>query len=523
MSYPMKWRKNIQFVGVLLVLLASNACQSLQTPSAPTQSLPSETPIIESTSTEPAVLPLFSVIESPTATVSPTATETAATLTPNGPWLVYLRYGLTIVNQDGTGRTIQGKPDEIPSCNWDTGVGIHENPLNHLVVFPRTIYLVQPEPTWSLIYREWPTCHTDFTGDEKGGLLAGIDQSTADAIPELRIYELPSGKFRDHFPLMKCSKQCNTDNVNWWEIKWSPNGRYLAFPAALEGDSSDLYIYDSGGGNIRRLTTGPDHVGPIWWSPDGSTIIMSEISKDGGYPYVSSVWAVSLRDGDIKLLYSLDDPYPQGLLGWLDNDRFITFGGTSLANALDLPAIDLRLVDKVTGKVTLLFNGGVMMVSLDQAHETVVVLAWDGIYLISTSNPEPELMKGIIHMPWWDDEVGLFVADEPCENDPTGRKAFDYKGEWQCVHREMPEESLSSPVGKWQVILQDGFWLKSNEQTVQVVTEIPTQIIWRLDSQGLFFIANYVLYYTPLPNVNVTMVDKYPGGDTIDYQWVGGD
>ena len=43
---------------------------------------------------------------------------------------------------------------------------------------------------------------------------------------------------------MKCVEQCNTNNVGWWEIRWSPNGRYLAFPGMLEGDSSDLYVYD---------------------------------------------------------------------------------------------------------------------------------------------------------------------------------------------------------------------------------------------------------------------------------------
>jgi hypothetical protein len=162
-----------------------------------------------------------------------------------------------------------------------------------------------------------------------------------------------------------------------------------------------------------------------------------------------------------------------------------------------------------------------MMVSLDKTHETVVVLAWDGVYMISTSNPEPKLMKGISHMPWWDDEVGLFVADEPCENDPTGRKAFDYKGEWQCVHHELPPESLSSPGGEWQISLQDGTWLKASAgQAVRISEDIPTQIIWRPDSKGLFYIEKQILYYASLPGLEIKVADKYPGGDSITYQWV---
>jgi hypothetical protein len=518
---PYSKRSTAGYVWMFFLLITISTCQSTQTPSRIIEPSPSNIPLAEQITSESTMIPSPTAVELPTVIAFPTIVEPTATLTPNGPWLVYLRYGLTIVNQDGTGLTSTGRPDEPPVCNLD---GIQENPLSRLVIFPGIVYLVQPEAMWRLVYREWPTCHTDFTGNKNGGLLASIYQSTFDAIPELRIYELPSGKILDQFPLMKCSEQCNTDNVNWWEIKWSPDGRYLAFPAVLEGDSSDLYIYDSRNGNIRRLTTGPDHVGTIWWSPDGATIIMSEILKDGGYPYASSVWSVSLTDGDIQLLYSLDPAYPQGLLGWLDNDRFITFSGTSLANALDLPAYNLRIVDKMTSKVTQLFNGGFMAASLDQIHETIAVYAGGEVYMISTSNPEPRPLKGILGVPWWDDEVGLFVTFDPCETIPTGRKAFNHKGESQCLYSQLSPESLASPDGKWQVILQDGFWLKSNDQQpVRVSEATSTQIIWRLDSQGLFFIANNVLYYASLPDAKVSIVDKYPGGDTIHYQWVSND
>jgi WD40 repeat protein len=462
----------------------------------------------------------------PTATPMPASTSTPLLLSPQGPWLAYLRYGLSIVNQDGTGRTIL----EDAVCG---GGGIRENPSNHLVIFPGKVFLVQPESTWKLIYREWPTCGTDFTGDEKGGLLASIDyQSTPDALPELRIYELPSGKIRDQFPLMMCSDQCNTDNVGWWEIKWSPNGRYLAFPAILDGQSSDLYVYDTENGSIRRLTTGPDDVGTIWWSPDGSQIVMGEIHENY-YPYTSSLWVVSLSSGEVRLLYSLDEnPHPQGLLGWLDDKRFIGYYGTTLADALDLPASNLSVVDIASGEVTTLFNGSFMSAILDASHETVVFLTNDdepregfegaGIYLVSASHPRLRPVKNVRFLTW-NHDLALFVTDDPCENDPTGRKAFNYRQEWQCVHPGITPESLASPDGTWQVVLQDGFWLKAKDQeTIQVGEETPTQIIWRMDSEGFFFIVNQILYYTSLPELDIKVVDQYPGGDSIIYQWVSG-
>jgi len=47
------------------------------------------------------------------------------------------------------------------------------------------------------------------------------------------------------------------------EPQWSPNGRYLAFAAVLDADSSDLFIYDAQDSSLRRLTNGPDWIGPI--------------------------------------------------------------------------------------------------------------------------------------------------------------------------------------------------------------------------------------------------------------------
>ena len=126
------------------------------------------------------------------------------------------------------------------------------------------------------------------------------------------------------------------------------------------------------------------------------------------------------------------------------------------------------------------------------------------------------------HQLGWDNAAGLFVTSDPCEDVPRGRKAFNYRREWKCIYHEWPPESLSSPDGKWQISLQDGFWLNANDQQpVQVSEETPTQIIWRPDSAGLFFVANQTLYYASLPELDIKIVDEYPGGDSIVYQWVG--
>jgi len=159
-------------------------------------------------------------------------------------------------------------------------------------------------------------------------------------MPSLVIYELPEGVVRTKIPLVKCPVQiqCDYSESKGWDLKWSPSGRYLAFPAMWYGASTDLYVYDSHDGTTRQLTNGPDNVAQLAWSPDGRLILMGELLTASGqvYPYTTSMWTVSVSTNDIKQIYTLNLPMPQTLLGWIDNEKFVIYDGTSVANALGL-------------------------------------------------------------------------------------------------------------------------------------------------------------------------------------------
>lgn len=52
---------------------------------------------------------------------------------------------------------------------------------------------------------------------------------------------------------------------------WSPDGRYIAF-SALEGGLTDIFLYDLGSGELKKLTDDPfSDLYPVW-SPDGRSI-----------------------------------------------------------------------------------------------------------------------------------------------------------------------------------------------------------------------------------------------------------
>ena len=512
----------------------------------------------------------------PTVTIAPTLTpenvvptnEPTVPLSTEGPWLVYVhnfpRMGFAdvgpvppefvLMNQDGSGRTLI----TLPECHGQVDTFLMEggNSVNHTMLHDGGLYVFRPsEARGLLVYQElwYSVCKTFFSGDEKGGLLASIYQAAEAAAPELMIYELPSGKIRDRFPLVRCAENanvCNQYRSNWsemaaQELQWSPNGHYLAFAAVLDADSSDLFIYDSQNGSLRRLTSGPDWVGPIEWSPDGTHIIMQELLNDAEFFFApsskppTSVWSVSVSTNEIKLLYPTNGGYGENILLWLDDKRFIAYEGY-LINADE--ARNLRLVDMEAGTNRILFPSGFVMIRFDPIHEVFALYKLlsenyeQGIYLVSMRNNTIRYLEGppvIMNFPEWHAETGLFVSEDDCQNDPQSFQAFDHQGNFQCVPKpaltSVPFETVTYPApdGKWTVAVKDGLWLETDGKSpIRISQEIPTDVIWCTDSSCFFFSdfqpdqEAWSLYRVSLPDLAITMVDdgiKSKGS----YQWLG--
>ena len=526
-----------------------------------TTAVPSETAV--STSTFTPVPVRNTQTPAPAATAAPTLTpenpvptgEPTGSLSADGPWLLYVHNSslpgmpgsdevppeFILLNQDGSGRT------SITSSGCDRPVSefLMEggNSDNTMALYADGLYLFRPlQGTGMRVYgQSWYTvCNTFFTGDEKGGLLASFYQAADDAAPELIIFELPSGKIRDRFPLVRCgenAKVCEEFRANWGQMmlqapQWSPNGRYLAFTAVLDADSSDLFVYDAQDGSLRRLTNGPDWVGPIEWSPDGTQIIMQELLNDAEFFFdpvskpPTSVWSVSVNSNEIKLLYTTEGASAQQtILQWLDDQRFVAYEGF-LVNA-DVARI-LRLVDLKAGTSRILFDSVFGSISFDPIHGTIALYTFDtekyrqGTYLVSIQNSTIRRLEGSesLSFPEWDEKTGLFVASETCQNDPNGFQAFNYQGNSRCVTELTPTPAPLEPVrypapnGKSSVSVKDGLWLEAEGQAaVQVSEEKVSELIWCPDSNCLFFSVTqsdqqWTLYHVSLPDLTVKMVDE---------------
>jgi WD40 repeat protein len=461
-----------------------------------------------------------------------------------------------LLNQDGSGRTAIS----VPACgDVNAFLLLRPNAGNYMINYRASnyggTYLFRPAQAEGLhAYGGFPPCNTSLSSDEKGTLLAVMDYPQKGATPELVIYELPGGKIRSRFPLVRCAAQakaCEEYRNLWYKMgeqtpAWSPNGRYLAFAAIMDAASSDLFVYDSRDDSLRQLTSGPDWVGPIDWSPDGTRIIMQEILGDGEHffspawtdAYVSSVWSVSVSTDEIKRLYTVDNA-PQ-TIRWLDNKRFYAFDGR-LLNA-DV-AHNLRVANTETGESRIIFDGDFMGLELDPVHETFLVSQIEtpkyhqGYYLVSTRNSTIQRIEGppSIYSLDWDEKSGLFVDDtQDCENDPQSFLAVDHLGNFKCVPKPVPTTAFPqaarypAPDGKWTISVQNGIWLEATgKAALQISEETASEVIWCPDASCFFFFApqqdkQWSLYRVSVPDLAIKLVDE--GIKTMSsLRWLGDD
>ena len=563
--------------SLFLSLLSGCGFMVIEVTPTPTPQTPTETPLPPTNT--PSKTATASKTATPSQTPVPTSTPTPdIPLSADGPWLVYLRNNLAIaspadmspedeefviINQDGSAKKVI-TPFE---CNLTDFLMNEDGAANYMVEMGwSSIYIFRPEQALgSLVHRigvmGYNVCGTTFSHQE---LLTSIYQPEEDANPELIVYELPAGIVRFRQPLVECPEEETTcqdnksglfDDIGRW--RWSPNGRYLAFTAVRNNISSDLYVLDSRDGSLRQLTSGPDWVGGIWWSPDGSQILMEEIVipweneqdrqenfyRSGVIP--SSLWSVSVSDNQLRRLYSIEEGdccvengyYHLNSPQWLDDKRFLINEGAA-GNADLPPARNLRLVDTGSGETRVIVDFSFWSYSLDKIHGILAVeVAWpeegyeQGVYLVSLKNSAVRHLDEIVGNVGWDEKTGLFVSGNSCEDDPEKLRAFNYLGEFRCVSRP-PEPTPTAvptaypaPDGKSEVSAQEGLWLKAaGADAVQVSQETAANVIWCPDSSCFFFFVKQEdhtsqLYHVSLPDLTIKLVDE--GIESVkNYQWL---
>jgi hypothetical protein len=266
-------------------------------------------------------------------------------------------------------------------------------------------------------------------------------------------------------------------------IAWSPDGRYLAFSAALDGPSSDLYVYDSSAKKIHHLTYGALEVALPRWTPDSKEIIYQVVETFGTGAGWSTrgLWAIHVDGSSERRIFTApEDSGPDVIEGFYNDKmlvRHFTMGGDSLYLAdwktgdttLLIPDVRSAAIEPINGSYLFINSAGTLYFSPD----TETIFGPISKYLFS---------DGTVY---WQDVPGRFLvlAEGFVEVDQFGNVS-DLQG--------IPftaEDWASTCVvttGIDCTTLSDSFSIPDVKNPV---------LYWVPDASGFFYLSNGQLFY----------------------------
>ena len=487
---------------IFIFLLMGAACQPQATinESETVQALGEETvEVATSTPTESTLATDSQVTAMTTITPKPTAPL-------DGPWLVYPA-------PDGSG---------LHAFDEDGG-GILE--------------ILLPEPV--------------YTGDLVNGL--SPDGSTLvlragapENVDEFALYQiwLPSGQVTKLTPLLSISLQREIVNGEDEQVlaafstvtrpdgvAWSPDGRYLAFTAALDGSSSDLYVYDVERDRIERLNGLFTQSASPSWAPESNWLAHQEIYRAASEADWRSEVVEVISVPGYADQYALYVPGSQSqnevLLGWINAQSLISYTDTQDGSEI------LRQVNVNTLAMGVRFQGSFEGVAFDPDSGCLALILGDedaaalalmsGVYLLSIDSTIPALQRG----GHWDDvrwdPSGMFIAAGS-----QGVFIFSPDGEGVILRDENDLEI--SPSGNWMIAWGDGletnsgarlYQSQSGNLLQQITDQIVTSVYWLPDSQTFFIQAEGALYHLSFPELSMKEIERgFSLEESLTFIWV---
>jgi hypothetical protein len=399
-----------------------------------------------------------------------------------GPWFVYKNIDgyLVAINSDGSSRILvsdEKQPDDLVQSD-----GVYE---------------------------------THMSPSSSNGLIA-YRSLKGDSNVQLTIEQLPDQNLISSFTLLsnKIEREVlenqpyPTQNILAVVANtpvWSPSGKYLAFVAAMDGPTSDLYIYDISDNSVSRKTNNPDHVGEIHWSPDGKLIYYESIlgfndMHPGDRKTIAS-WSAPVEGSDvIKLVEFPSSAFGggayQNFLGWISDDSFvinITTPHTSMRRLL--------VVNASNGDYYELPYVGYENVALDPNTGTLMFLIFHevddnndlepGTYIGTVSGEEPRRIREDPVSVWnWSPNISRFIL---CSNNELSLASSD--GNIITILKDSCEWPYPSPDGQFIGFMEENsvsIRTLAGEVIQEISTSVrysdyPNDILWLPDSSGLFF------------------------------------
>ena len=323
--------------------------------------------------TEPASAPVpVAEAEPALADVSPEEPTSALSgLSPAGPWMLQVASdGIYIRDESGH------NPVNFPNSAKFSSIDLYQNAQGEQV--------------------------TNISIAPQGGKVAIVEVEDEANFKGLNLYllTLPSGKVEFITPLMGAGFDA-LSGYDYEDIArkvavgspaWSPDGSKLAFLAALENASLDLYLYDLNSNELARLTQGTEPLYGFSWSPDGSRLLFWDSAS-----YDKSIGVIEAKPnaGQPRIYTGLFPDATANFLGWRDAETYLFYAWNTLG-AYNLSAFNLT-----TGESEILWDGYLTTARFDpKTHTAAICLIPDeaeyneqadgGLYLLAASDSTPQ-------------------------------------------------------------------------------------------------------------------------------------
>jgi hypothetical protein len=453
-------QKHHHLIVLVLILIVTLSCRFLIPENTPTPVQVTEPP----TQAAPSAVPLPVFTSTP---VAPTSTPAPISLNPSGPYIIYGgEGGIWISNPDGSFLT---KITDLPIDLDDLQRAISPSGDRMALI----------------------------VSNEEGLDLAEVKIPSGETKTIAHLLSITSDELISYPTNMKSFAAYAIRDYN--NVAWQPGaGQLLAFMGAMNGPTSDLYLYDTESGKITQLTSGLSQGVFPNWSPDGKYILHYGVSWRGpfggaivGHNHLDGVWAVRAADGEVITL-----PTPKSVslnfVDWQDESHYLTYDSD------DDCARNLRSVDVFTGKVNPIMessfyyyiarspeNGALLFSGAEGCADS----PGEGIFLLMPGETTPARLadKRAWEVNWMPEAnvfyaypEALFSADgstryEPPVYDKSFQPAISQKGyeAWEVIENQKGRVEVKVPGADWQTILdgsvEELLWDPATGETLLIV------------------------------------------------------
>jgi WD40 repeat protein len=368
-----------------------------------------------------------------------------------------------------------------------------------------------------------------------GGAFALVTTTNPDKMANLtlKLLHLPDGDLEIVTPLTSDETEPGPDALPGSEdyevvfglsgmqnLAWSPDGDQLAFMGAMNGPSSDLYLYTLDSGEITQLTDGPSQGIRPTWSPDGAYIVHTGVGSFGtgaGYD-VQGIWAAE-PNGSILTLYPIpDESGDEEILGWVSPRRFLVYTWNVVCGTKNL-----RIYDIDSGKTEVLWKDFFSSVVFSPQTKTglVSIDEWtvdcnpggsEGSFLLRSGQAMPlkVLDFGSYWMDWYP-SAGVYLVKNESQMFAVGPDG-EVKRLADAPGADLPAVSADGRMWAFAESTQggsQGLWLgEFGSETESYFPRGTRDVTWAPGSEGFFFFSESGLYFAPAPSFEPVLIGE---------------